>query len=155
MPRLLLYFTVGRQSSNNSYTDSTAAAASDHNSTSLQIKPSVANTKFPKGVYPQRESNQSLGTVSRDDDHVHHDAIQPYRLKMGVITSSGTHLSSNAVHEDKSTAVVQLQPASDELDSINITKVQEAGRIPDELDWLLKKGVTGARMHTAATVIQK
>ena len=152
---------VGQQSSS-SVTDITTASV-DHNKTS-QLKPAVANTKFPRGVYPQRESNISL-TGSRDDNHNDDDQIQPYRLKLGVLTSSGTQLSSTMSHNDDKTegtshssAVVQLHPGNDDHlggDAHLGGKQQEAGEIPDELDWLLKKGVTPAEMHTAATVIQK
>ena len=147
---------VGQQSSS-SVTDITTASV-DHNKTS-QLKPSVANTKFPRGVYPQRESNISL-TCSKDDNHNDDDQIQPYRLKLGVLTSSGTQLSSTMSHNDDSkteetshsSAVVQLHPGDD--DHLG-GQQQEAGEIPDELDWLLNKGVTPAEMHAAATVIQK
>ena len=153
---------VGQQSSS-SVTDITTASV-DHNKTS-QLKPSVANTKFPRGVYPQRESNISL-TGSRDDNHNNDDQIQPYRLKLGVLTSSGTQLSSTMSHNDDSkteeishsSAVVQLHPGDDDHlggDAHLGGKQQEAGEIPDELDWLLNKGVTPAEMHAAATVIQK
>ena len=138
----------------------TEVAAADLKTTSL-IKPSVANTKFPKGVYPQRESNLSL-TVSRKDDS-QYDHVQPYRLKLGVITSSETKLypyATGASHDDdkleESTTVVQLHPVATSSDNAkDHINSKEAGKIPNEFDWLLKKGVTGTEMHTAATVIQK
>lgn len=123
----------------------------------MQIKPSVAKTKFPKGVYPQRESNVSL-TISEDRDDPDH--IQPYRLKLGVITSSGTQLCSNLLHHNdkvdkpsqSTAAVVQLQSSGNED---HLSKEHEAEEIPDKLEWLLKKGLTAAEIHKAATVIQK
>ena len=142
-----------------SATESTTAAADDKNT--LKIKPyaSVANTKFPKGVYPQRESNLSLPATSDKDQH---DDLQPYRLKLGVITASGSHLYPNDALRDnnklqESTAVVQLYPraATTDNDNTGHNRDQETGKIPDELDWLLKKGVTGTEMHGKATVIQK
>ena len=147
---------IGQQSSC-SATESTTATV-DHNKTT-QLKPSVANTKFPRGVYPQRESNLSL-PGSTDDAHHDDNHIQPYRLKLGVLTSSGTQLSSNLSRNEAgkieetshSSAVVQLRPGGD--DHLG-AKQQEAGKVPDELDWLLKKGVTSPEMHTAATVIQR
>ena len=143
-------------------TESTTAVAAvvvaDHNITSL--KPSVANTKFPRGVYPQRESDLSL-TVSSGKDGSQQDHMQPYRLKLGVITSSGTKLYPTyaaASHDDdkleESTAVVQLHPVASG-DNAEDHNIKETAKIPDEFDWLLKKGVTGAEINTAATVIQK
>ena len=155
---------AGQQQSSSSSSAHVTTAAADHNTaTSLQIKPSVANTKFPRGVYPQRESNQSLPITAGSKDDSHHDHVQPFRLKLGVVTSSDPHLyaSHDPIHdndkleESTAAAVVQIHPtATTGEDHINI-KEQEAGKIPEELDWLLKKGVTGAQMHTAATVIQK
>ena len=155
----MLYNALGLQLSS-SATESTTTTADDK--TTLKIKPSIANTKFPKGVYPQRESNLSLPATSGKDQH---DDIQPYRLKLGVITASGTHLYSNDVLRDndklqESTAVVQLYPhaaatAANDDDNTERDRDQETGKIPDELDWLLKKGVTGPEMHRKATVIQK
>lgn len=147
---------VAQQSSSN-VTESTAAIT-DHKTT--QLKPSVANTKFPRGVYPQRESNLSL-TSSKDDSHHMHDDNhrQPYRLKLGVLTNNETQLCSNPSHDhneleelSQSTAVVQLQPGGE--DHLNANQLQ-AGKIPNEFEWLLEKGVTPAELHTATTVIQK
>ena len=142
-----------------SATESTTAAADDK-STLIKQYASVANTKFPKGVYPQRESNLSLPATSDKDQH---DYVQPYRLKLGIITASGTHLYPNDALRDndklqESTAVVQLYPraaTTDDDDNTEHNRDQETGKIPDELDWLLKKGVTGAEMHGKATIIQK
>jgi len=152
-------YLTGQQSSC-SVTESTAADAD--NKTPFQIKPSVAKTKFPKGVYPQRESNASL-TIS--EDHGQRDAhhIQPYRLKLGVITSSGTQLCPNLLHNEvddelkelsqSTAAVVQLQSGDNQN---HLSKEHEAANeIPDKLNWLLKKGLTAAEIHKSATVIQK
>lgn len=151
---------LGQQSSC-SATESTTVTVDNNKTTSTQLKPSVAKTKFPRGVYPQRESNISLPDSSDDAQYDDND-IQPYRLKLGVLTSSGTQLSSNLSHNEdnkteetshSSSAVVQLHPGGD--DHLQGTKQQEPGKVPDELDWLLQKGVTPTEMHAAATVIQR
>lgn len=154
---------IGDQS-RGSINESASTTAADHKTISLQIKPSLANTKFPKGVYPQRESNSALAIGS--EDHCDNNQIQPYRLKMGVLTSSGTQLRSNIVRSDDNAehkelaqsasaggAVVQLRPGGGGEDQLS--KVVDVGGIPDELDWLLKKGFTAPEIHAAGTVIQK
>lgn len=155
----MMFVNVGQQSSS-SVTE--PAAAVDLKTTSLQIRPAVANTKFPKGVYPQRESNLSIAVTGKDDSQ--HDHVQPYRLKLGVITSNGAKLhpylsyasSGSHDHDDdklkESAAVVQLHPV---VSSNNAEDHFNSKEAPDGFDWLLKKGITGAEMHSAASVIQK
>ena len=93
-----------------------------------------------------------------------HDHMQPYRLKLGVITSSGAKLDpylsyassgSHDHHDDKleeSSAVIQLHPIASGNNAEDHSSSKE---IPDGFDWLLKKGVSGAELHSAASVIQK
>ena len=123
-----------------------------------KLGPSVAKAKFPRGVYPQRESKMSLNGT---DDDGKNNGLQPYRLNLGLLTSSGTHLcpafstmatTTTESHDPKDNTVVRL--LSGKEDHL-VSQPVVAGDIPDELEWLTQKGLSSQQIHKAATVIQK
>jgi len=155
--KLLCIHLVEEQSSTTATSSSSKITDSSAATSSTKLTASVAKTKFPKGVYPERESKMSL-TADRGDNS---NELQPYRLNIGLLTSSGTHISAAAspsvsakteshdpIADD---TVVQLQSGKAD----HLVSQPVADDIPDELEWLTQKGLSPQQIHKAATVIQK
>ena len=152
--------SVEEQTSSTTSTSSSKTADSVTAASNTKLRPSVAKTKFPRGVYPQRESNISLNGADDDDKN---NGLQPYRLNLGLLTSSGTQLcpafsttatttTTTESHNPIDNTVVQLQSGKEDH---LIGQPVVDGDIPDELEWLTQKGLSSQQIHKAATVIQK
>jgi len=156
--------SVEEQTSNTSSTSSSKTADSAATASNTKLRPSIAKAKFPRGVYPQRESKMSLNDADNDSKN---NGLQPYRLNLGLLTSSGTRLcpapftanttnttttSTTESHDPRDNTVVQLQSGKEDH---LISQPVVYDDITDELEWLTQKGLTSQQIHKAATVIQK
>ena len=155
--QFLAGYSVEEQTSSTSTSSSKTADSADAAASNTKLRPSVAKAKFPRGVYPERESKMSLTGADSNDKN---NELQPYRLNLGLLTSSGTHLcpaptsttATTESHDPKDTnTVVQLQ--SGKVDHLVSQPVVDD--VPEELEWLIQKGLSSQQIHKAATVIQK